>query len=85
MRHAVRTAAAPGMNPYPAELSFNGVYYPPWLLAALAGLLLAWLLTRLANLFGLSRWVWHPPLFFTALVLLCTLGLGSTMIPAFFA
>lgn len=73
------------MTEIPVEVSLNGVYFPPWLFAALLGLLSAWALTQLANVLGLSRWVWHPPLFFAALVLLCTLGIGSTLLPSFFA
>ncbi|MCF7979015.1 MAG: DUF1656 domain-containing protein [Chromatiaceae bacterium] len=73
------------MDQIPVELSLNGVYYPPWLLAAGLGLVLAMTLTSLANLTGLSRWVWHPPLFFTALVVACTLLIGSTLVPSFFA
>lgn len=72
------------MHKVPAELSLNGVYFPPWLLAALLGLALAMTLSSLANLTGLSRWVWHPPLFFTALVVVCTLLIGSTLVPSFF-
>jgi hypothetical protein len=73
------------MDQIPVELSLNGVYYPPWLLAAGLGLVLAMALTSLANLTGLSQWVWHPPLFFTALVVVCTLLIGSTLVPSFFA
>ena len=72
------------MDQIPAELSLNGVYYPPWLLAAALGLVLAMTLTSLANLTGISRWVWHPALFFTALVVVCTLLIGSTLVPSFF-
>lgn len=72
------------MDQVPVELSLNGIYYPPWLLAAVLGLVLAMTLTNLANLTGLSRWVWHPPLFFTALVVVCTLLIGSTLVPSFF-
>jgi hypothetical protein len=68
----------------PAELSLNGVFVPPWLLAALLGLLLAMVLARLANWTGVSRFVWHPPLFFAALVVVCTVLVGSTLVPAFF-
>ncbi|MCG6940211.1 MAG: DUF1656 domain-containing protein [Thiohalocapsa sp.] len=68
----------------PAELSINGVYAPPWLVAALLGLLLAMVLARLANWTGLSRFVWHPPLFFAALVVACTVLMGTTLVPAFF-
>lgn len=72
------------MHPVPVELSLNGFYFPPWLLAAALGLVVAMTLTSLANLTGLSRWVWHPPLFFTALVVVCTLAIGSTLVPSFF-
>lgn len=66
------------------ELSLDGVYYPPWLLAALIGLALAIGLAALANRTGLSRFVWHPPLFFTALVIACTVLVGTTLVPSFF-
>lgn len=46
------------MSAAPVELSLNGVYYPPWLLAALLGLVLAMALAELANRIGLSRFVW---------------------------
>jgi hypothetical protein len=69
----------------PIEISLNGVYVPPWLLTALLGLLAAWVIAQFANILGLSRWVWHPPLFFATLVLLCTLGIGSFFLPSFFA
>jgi hypothetical protein len=72
------------MHQVPAELSLNGIYFPPWLLAGLLGLMLAMTLSSLANLTGLSRWVWHPPLFFTALVVVCTLLIGSTLVPSFY-
>ena len=71
------------MSSIPAELNLNGVYVPPWLLAALLGLLLAMVLARLANWTSLSRFVWHPPLFFAALVVACTVLVGSTLVPAF--
>ncbi|MGB5830785.1 MAG: DUF1656 domain-containing protein [Thiohalocapsa sp.] len=67
------------------ELSLDGVFFPAWLLAALLGLLLALALTTLANWTGLSRLVWHPPLFFTALVVFCTVVVGVTLVPSFFA
>jgi hypothetical protein len=68
----------------PVELSLNGVYYPPWLLAALIGLAFAIALAALANRTGLSRFVWHPPLFFAALVIACTVLVGTTLVPSFF-
>jgi hypothetical protein len=73
------------MSRIPVELSLNGIYLPPWLAAAFGGLLLALLVTALANRTGLSRFVWHPPLFFVALVVAGTILLGATLVPAFFA
>jgi len=73
------------MSRIPVEISMNGVYLPPWLPAALGGLLLALIVTTLANRTGLSRFVWHPPLFFVALVVAGTILLGTTLLPAFFA
>jgi hypothetical protein len=72
------------MHRVPTELSLNGVYLPPWLLAALLGLVLAGVLAALANRTGLSRLVWHPPLFFAALVVACTVLMGATLVPSFF-
>ncbi|MBK1643860.1 DUF1656 domain-containing protein [Thiocapsa imhoffii] len=72
------------MNQPPIELSLYGVYYPPWLLAAAIGLALAMTLTALGNLTGLSRWIWHPPLFFIALVVVCTILISVTLVPSFF-
>jgi hypothetical protein len=72
------------MSGGPVELSLNGVYYPPWLLAALLGLMLAIVVAALANRTGLSRFVWHPPLFFAALVIACTVLVGTTLVPSFF-
>lgn len=67
----------------PAEISLNGVLIPPWLPAAVLGWLLAWGLSRLANHLGLSRFVWHPPLFLLALVVTCSVLIGATVIPFF--
>ena len=72
------------MHRLPAELSLNGVYIPPWLLAALLGLVLAFALAAVANWTGASRLVWHPPLFFVALVVACTVLVGATLVPSFY-
>ncbi|MBK1647966.1 DUF1656 domain-containing protein [Rhabdochromatium marinum] len=71
------------MPPFPAELSLNGLFIPPWLPALGSGWLLAWLLGQLANAWGLSRWIWHPPLFFLALVIACSVLMGATFFPCF--
>lgn len=67
----------------PVEISLNGVLLPPWLFAGVAGWLLAWLLSKLGNRLGLNRFVWHPPLFFLALVITCSVLMGATLMPFF--
>jgi hypothetical protein len=81
---APRNPGEAAIHPIPVELNLNGVYLPPWLAAALMGLALALALSQLANLTGLSRFVWHPPLFFAALLVACTVLLGTTLLPSFF-
>ncbi|WP_295448127.1 DUF1656 domain-containing protein [uncultured Thiodictyon sp.] len=71
------------MNLVPVDIELSGIYFPPWLGSALLGLALALAITTLANWTGLSRFVWHPPLFFTALVVLCTVVVGVTLVPSF--
>jgi len=60
----------------PSEIQILGVYFPPLIVAILAGLLCAigsaWLLNRT----GLSRFFWHPPLAFAALWLLSAALVG---------
>ncbi len=49
------------------EINLDGIYLPP-LLGYLAGTVVAWYLVRyLLDRFGVYRFVWHPPLFNTAL------------------
>lgn len=72
------------MQRLPIELNLNGVYFPPWLLSVLAGFLLALVLTAIANRLRLSRFVWHPPLFFVALTVACSVAVGATVVPSFF-
>ena len=63
----------------PIEVSIGGVYFPPILLASVLGVLLAWCITKLLNRSGLAQYIWHPPLFFLALAVICT-GLVSFFI-----
>ena len=62
------------------EIAIDGVYLPP-LLGYLAGTgvgwyALRWLLTRL----GVYRFIWHPPLFNTALyVILLSAFVATTL------
>ena len=69
------------MNSIPMEVSLWGVYLSPVLLAAMAGILAAWLITRILNRFDLARFVWYPPLFFLALAIICTGTVGRYLFP----
>ena len=60
------------MTIIPSEFAIGGVYFPPLLIAAIAGLLLASLTTRLLNRFRLSRYFFYPPLVLLALVVIYT-------------
>jgi len=63
----------------PIEVSICGIYFSPILLATVLGVMLAWVITRLLNRFGLAQFIWYPPLFFLALAVICT-GLVSFFI-----
>ena len=65
----------------PSEFVISGVYLSPLFVASILGVLLAWLLTRLLNILDLSRFVWWPALFFTALCVICTALVGRFFIP----
>jgi hypothetical protein len=59
-------------------MNFFGVYIAPFVpMLIIAGIVTGPLL-RLANLVGLSRWVWHPALFNVAiyLIVLYVVALG---------
>ena len=66
---------------YLIAISISGVYFSPLLLATLLGIFIAWGITRLLNHFGFARHVWHPPLFYLALVVFCTGLIGIFAIP----
>jgi hypothetical protein len=72
------------MRAGPVDLTFGGVSIAPVIVAASLGLAAAVLLALLGNHLGLGRFVWHPPLFFAALFVICTLWVGVTWVPAFF-
>jgi len=63
------------------EISLWGVYVSPVVPATMAGILAAWLITRILNWFDLARFVWYPPLFFLALAVICTGLAGRFLIP----
>ena len=54
----------------------------PWIaLIGLAGFVVAWLVVAIMELTGLSRRVWHLPLFFLALAVLFSCGIGTLLLP----
>ena len=65
----------------PMELAIGGIYFPPVMLAILLGVLLAGVLAKLLNRLNLTRFIWHPPLFFVALTVVCTRLVGLLIIP----
>lgn len=62
------------------EINLDGIYLPP-LLGYLVGTAVAWYVVRyLFNRLGVYRFVWHPPLFNTALyVMLLSVFVTATL------
>lgn len=65
----------------PMEIAIGGIYFPPVLFAILLGILLAGIAARLLNRLNLTRFIWHPPLFFVALTVVCTRLVDIFIIP----
>ena len=65
----------------PHEFFLGGVYFPPLLIAAFLGVLLAALTAMLLNRFRLSRFFFYPPLVFVALAVVYTGLIGTFIIP----
>jgi len=59
----------------------GGVAYLSRALPMNGGVLLATLLAGLLNRLNLTRFIWHPPLFFVALAVVCTRLVGLFIIP----
>jgi Protein of unknown function (DUF1656) len=54
----------------------------PWIvMIGLLGFLAAWLVVAIMEHTGLSRYVWHLPLFFLALVVLFSSVIGLAFLP----
>jgi hypothetical protein len=54
----------------------------PWIaLIGLLGFLTAWLVVAIMERTGLSRRVWHLPLFFVALAVLFSSAIGTLLLP----
>ena len=65
----------------PAEISLGFLYIPPFFVDAVAGVILAYVVARVLNRTGLSRYFWHPPLAFLALVVLMGSLFGILVLP----
>ena len=63
------------------EISIGGIYFPPIMFAVLLGVVLASIVAKLLNKFNLTRFIWHPPLFFIALAVVCTRIVSIFIIP----
>jgi Protein of unknown function (DUF1656) len=64
-----------------AEIRFGDLLLPWVLVTWTIGFLLAWLVVAILEYTGLSRYVWHLPLFFVALVVLFASVLGIVFRP----
>jgi hypothetical protein len=63
------------------ELRFLDLLVPWIFIVSLLGFLGAWLVMAIMEHTGLSRHVWHLPLFFVALVILFTSVIGFIFLP----
>ena len=63
------------------ECEFLDLNFPWIALIGLAGFLAAWLVVAVMEFTGLSRRVWHLPLFFIALAVLFSCGIGTLLLP----
>jgi Protein of unknown function (DUF1656) len=63
------------------ELRFTDLLVPWILIIGLLGFLAAWLVVAIMERIGLSRYVWHLPLFFLALVVLFSSVIGMVFLP----
>lgn len=70
------------MDLIPKEFALGGVYFPPWLIAGLLGMIAAWLSAVLLNRLRLSRLFAYPPLVFLALAVIFSVGFGTWLVPA---
>lgn len=64
-----------------AEMRFGDLLVPWVLVIGTIGFLLAWLVLAIMEYTGLSRYVWHLPLFFAALVVLFSSLVGIVFRP----
>lgn len=62
------------------EISFEWIYIPPFFFTVLMGFVCAFVITRVLNKTGLSRWFWHTGLAFVAFWVLTTSLIGLFLI-----
>jgi hypothetical protein len=65
----------------PYEFFLGGVYFPPLLIAAFLGVVLATITAIALNRYHLSRFFFYPPLVFVALTVIYTGLIGTFFIP----
>jgi hypothetical protein len=70
------------MNFIPSEFAIGDVYFPPLLIAAMLGVILAWLTAKQLNRYRLSRFFFYPPLVLLALSVIYTVIIGTFVIPS---
>jgi hypothetical protein len=63
------------------ELRFTELLVPWIVIVGALGFLVAWLVVAIMEHAGLSRYVWHLPLFFLALVVLFSSLIGMVVFP----
>jgi hypothetical protein len=84
MRVAVQAGVLVGLPEnwrLPPEIDVLGFYITPVLPIILVALLLGLLTVRIGDRFGLSRIVWHPPLFLLALIFIYGFVLAILFLP----
>jgi hypothetical protein len=70
------------MNFIPSEFAIAEVYFPPLLIAAVLGVILAWLTAKQLNRYRLSRFFFYPPLVLLAFAVIYTVLIGTFVIPS---
>jgi len=65
----------------PAEVSFDWVYLPPFMITVALGYLAAYGVTRLLNAAGLSKNFWRPEIGFLAFWVMLSSLIGLFLLP----
>ncbi len=70
------------MDRIPSEFAIGGIFLPPFLVAGLVALGLAWITAAILNRLRISRYFFYPPLVYAALVVIYTILLGTFLFPS---